>query len=114
MPSLTPPRPSVNQIEWSPFGWSRDMLESCRERGIVIQSYSPLTRATRLDDHRLREIAAEYGKTSAQLRLRWQLQLGVAPLPKANNHDHRARRAFLQPAPHHRHRPAYALGSGRR
>jgi 2,5-diketo-D-gluconate reductase A len=82
--------PSVNQIEWSPFGWSRSMLDYCRDRGIVIQGYSPLTRAARLDDDRLREIAAEYRKTPAQLMLRWQLQLGVVPLPKANHRDHLA------------------------
>ena len=82
--------PSVNQIEWSPFGWSRSMLDYCRDRGIVIQGYSPLTRAARHDDDRLREIAAEYGKTPAQLMLRWQLQLGVVPLPKANHRDHLA------------------------
>jgi 2,5-diketo-D-gluconate reductase A len=80
--------PAVNQIEWSPFGWSPSMLDYCRDRGIVIQGYSPLTRAARLDDDRLRQIAAEYRKTSAQLMLRWQLQLGVVPLPKANSRDH--------------------------
>jgi len=31
--------PAVNQIEWSPFGWSREMLDYCRERGITIQAY---------------------------------------------------------------------------
>jgi diketogulonate reductase-like aldo/keto reductase len=39
--------PAVNQIEWSPFGWSAEMLSWCRERGIVIQAYSPLTRGRR-------------------------------------------------------------------
>lgn len=80
--------PVVNQIEWSPFGWSRDMLDYCRERGIVIQAYSPLTRAQRLDDERLAELAAEYERTPAQLLLLWNLQLGVAPLPKANRLEH--------------------------
>src|SRR5215207_7182601 len=49
--------PAVNQIEWSPFGWSREMLDYCRERGITIQAYSPVTRAKRLGDERLTEIA---------------------------------------------------------
>ena len=39
--------PAVNQIEWSPFGWSSEMLDFCQEQGIVIQAYSPLTRAER-------------------------------------------------------------------
>ena len=80
--------PVVNQIEWSPFGWSTDMLDYCRERDIVIQSYSPLTRTERLGDEKLAEVAAEYGKTPAQILLRWNLQLGVVPLPKANRKDH--------------------------
>lgn len=80
--------PVVNQIEWSPFGWSQEMLDYCREREIVVQAYSPLTRGRRLDDERLAELAAEYDRTPAQLLLRWNLQLEVAPLPKANRVEH--------------------------
>ncbi len=80
--------PVVNQIEWSPFGWSQEMLDYCRARGIVIQAYSPLTRVQRLDEERLVELAAEYDRTAAQLLLRWNLQLEVAPLPKANRLEH--------------------------
>lgn len=80
--------PAVNQIEWSPFGWDVEMLDYCRERDIVIQAYSPLTRATRLDDQRLAGMAALYDKTPAQVLVRWDLQLGVAPLPKANQKRH--------------------------
>ena len=80
--------PVVNQIEWTPFGWSRTMLDYCRERGIVIQAYSPLTRAHRLVDARLRDIAAQCARTPAQVLIRWNLQSGVAPIPKANRRDH--------------------------
>lgn len=80
--------PVVNQIEWTPFGWSPAMLDACRERGIVIQAYSPLTRTSRLDDPRLGTIAERHGKTPAQILLRWNLQLGVVPLPKANRREH--------------------------
>lgn len=80
--------PAVNQIEWSPWGWSPAMLDACREHGIIIQAYSPLTRAKRLDDQRLVEIAGAYGKTPAQALLRWNLQRAVVPLPKANRAAH--------------------------
>jgi 2,5-diketo-D-gluconate reductase A len=80
--------PVVNQIEWSPLGHSDSMLEFCRNEGIVIQAYSPLTRAERLDDTRLEDIAARYGRTPAQLLIRWNLQLGTVPLPKANHKEH--------------------------
>lgn len=80
--------PAVNQIEWSPFGHSPEMREYCRRHGILIQAYSPLTRARRLDDAVLARIAAKYGKTTAQLLIRWNLQLGTMPLPKANQRRH--------------------------
>jgi len=80
--------PVVNQIEWSPFGWSPNMLDYCTLRGIVLQAYSPLTRALRLDDDMLVALAAEYERTPAQILLRWDVQLGVAPVPKAARHEH--------------------------
>jgi 2,5-diketo-D-gluconate reductase A len=80
--------PAVNQIEWSPFGWSEAMLDHCRQHDIVIQAYSPLTRTERLDDDLLAEIAADHGKSPAQVLVRWAIQLGVVPLPKANDVDH--------------------------
>lgn len=80
--------PAVNQIEWTPFGWSQEMLDYCRERRIIIQAYSPLTRAQRLHDERLERVAAAYDRTPAQVLLAWALRLGVAPLPKANQRAH--------------------------
>jgi diketogulonate reductase-like aldo/keto reductase len=80
--------PAVNQVEWSPFGHSPQMLDFCRDNDIVIQAWSPLTRAQRLNNDKLGAMAARYGKTPAQLMLRWNLQLGVVPLPKANQQEH--------------------------
>ena len=82
--------PTVNQIEWSPFGWSREMLDFCNQHGIVIQAYSPLTRGRRLDNERLRSVAARHDRTPAQVLLRWSVQRGAVPLPKANRRDHLA------------------------
>jgi diketogulonate reductase-like aldo/keto reductase len=80
--------PVVNQIEWSPFGWSREMKGFCDENDIVIQAYSPLTRERRLGDAVVQRIADDHKVTPAQLLLRWGLQHGVAPLPKANQAKH--------------------------
>jgi 2,5-diketo-D-gluconate reductase A len=80
--------PVVNQIEWSPFGHSPRMLDFCHDNHIVIQAWSPLTRARRLNDDKLATMAARYGKTPPQLLIRWNLQLGVVPLPKANHTRH--------------------------
>lgn len=85
---ITGEMPAVNQIEWSPFGHSSDMLDYCRENNIILQAYSPLTRATRLGDDTLVRMAASYNKTPAQLLIRWNLQLGTVPIPKANQLEH--------------------------
>lgn len=80
--------PAVNQIEWSPFGHSADMMEYCNGNGIVIQAYSPLTRSERLDDDLLNSLAAKYSKSPAQLLIRWNLQIGTVPIVKANQPQH--------------------------
>lgn len=80
--------PAVNQIEWSPFGFSNEMQRYAAAKGMVIQAYSPLTRTSRLDDATLAEIGARHGKSPAQVLLRWDLQRGTVPLPKANLREH--------------------------
>ena len=86
--AATGEQPAVNQVEWSPFGWSPELLDHCRGHGIVVQAYCPLTRGERLGDERLAEVAAACDRTPAQVLLRWNLQLGTVPLPKANRREH--------------------------
>jgi diketogulonate reductase-like aldo/keto reductase len=64
------------------------MLEYCRERSILIQAYSPLTRGERLDDMTLTEVGKDHGKTPAQVLIRWNFQLGTNPVPKASTREH--------------------------
>lgn len=85
---ITGVMPVVNQIEWTPFGWSKEMKEFCKENRIVIQAYSPLTRAKRLDDGALQGIGMKYNKSPAQILVRWCLQQGIVPLPKASTKQH--------------------------
>jgi 2,5-diketo-D-gluconate reductase A len=80
--------PVVNQIEWTPFGHSRDMLTYCRDNDIIIQAYSPLSRQERLHDEPLLELSEQYNKTPAQIIIRWNLQNGVVPLIKASTGQH--------------------------
>lgn len=80
--------PAVHQVEWSPFGHSDALKNHHEEHGIQLQAYSPLTRGERLDDPRLREIAGAHDRSPAQVLIRWNLQEGVIPLPKANSEDH--------------------------
>ena len=64
------------------------MIRYAADNDIVIQAYSPLTRAKRLKDAKLLRIAQRYGKTAAQVLIRWNIQKDIVPLPKANNLDH--------------------------
>jgi len=75
--------PAVNQIEFSPFLYQRDLLLFCQKHNIVVQSYSPLTAGKRLNDPVLWSIAEKYKKTPAQVLIRWNLQHHLVPLPKS-------------------------------
>jgi diketogulonate reductase-like aldo/keto reductase len=87
--------PAVHQLEWSPFGHSLDMLSFCRAQDIVLQAYSPLTRGKRLKDESLAGMALKHGKSPAQLILRWNLQHGVVPIPKAYREDHQRENLYI-------------------
>lgn len=75
-------KPMVNQVELHPLLTQKRLLSFCRTEGIQIQSWSPLMQG-RLDLPLIKELSAKYGKTAAQIVLRWHLQLGVATIPKS-------------------------------
>lgn len=81
--------PAINQIEMSPYNYlqRKETIDLCHNAGIVIEAYSPLTKGRKLRDHRLVEMAAKYGKTAAQLLIRWALEKGFVVLPKSVNRD---------------------------
>lgn len=79
----SPVVPAIDQIEFSPFLYQKDLLSYCRDKGIVLEAYSPLTRGRRLDDPRLVALAREYGRTPAQMMIRWVLQKGMVVIPKS-------------------------------
>ena len=74
--------PMVNQIEFHPGYPQTWNVEFCKVHGILPEAWSPLGRTRVLQDERLAGIAAKYGKTVAQLCVRFALQCGVVPLPK--------------------------------
>ena len=79
----SPVPPSVNQVEFHPFLYQRELLEYCRRHRIQLEAYSPLTRGQRLRDPRVVEIAAKNRRTPAQVLIRWGLQHGVVEIPKS-------------------------------
>jgi len=80
--------PAVNQVEFSPFLYQRQLLEFCRAHRIQVEAYCPLTRGRKLRDRTLSMIARKHAKTPAQVLLRWALQHDVVVIPKS---QHRAR-----------------------
>ena len=79
--------PAVNQVEFTPFLYQKELLQYCQQQGIQLESYSPLTRGRKLTDERLLSIGDKHGKSSAQVLLRWNLQHGVVIIPKSITHE---------------------------
>lgn len=75
--------PAVNQIELTPFLQRRETTALCRELGIALEAYSPLTRGERLKHPVVVEIATALQRSPAQVLLRWNIQHGVIVLPKS-------------------------------
>lgn len=79
--------PAVNQVEFHPYLFQKDLLEFCREYGIILTAYSPLTHGQRLNDPKLKALAGRYGKTPAQLLIRWGLQHDLVVIPKSSKRE---------------------------
>jgi diketogulonate reductase-like aldo/keto reductase len=77
--------PTVNQIEVSPFLQQRDARAACKDRGIVVEAYSPLTRGRRLSHAVVTGIARRIARSPAQVLLRWGIQHDLVVLPKSAN-----------------------------
>lgn len=84
--------PAVNQVEFHPYLYQRELLEFCVAKGIIIEAYSPLTHGERLNDRKLLAVAKRYSatgragaKSAAQILIRWALQHGLVVIPKSAN-----------------------------
>jgi methylglyoxal/glyoxal reductase len=76
--------PAVNQVEFHPFLYQKDLLSFCEKNGIQLEAYSPLTRGKRLKHPAILDIAKKYGnKTPAQVLIRWSLQHNLIVIPKS-------------------------------
>lgn len=77
--------PSIAQLEFHPGHLQFPALEYYRQKGIQVQAWSPIGRGRVLDDVLIRELAGKYHVTPAQICIRFCIQEGVMPLPKASN-----------------------------
>lgn len=75
--------PVLNQVELHPWSPQTALRELHAELGIATESWSPLASGQLLDDPTLAVIAEKHGKSTAQVMIRWHLQLGLIVLPKS-------------------------------
>jgi diketogulonate reductase-like aldo/keto reductase len=77
--------PMVNQMEFHPYLIQQSLLDRCAKHNIVYQAWSPIMQGKVFEIDVLKEIGKKYGKNEVQVVLRWDLQRGVATIPKSVN-----------------------------
>lgn len=80
--------PVINQVEFHPFLYQKDLLTYCQSAGIKIEGYSPIFRARRSDNRLLQKLAHKYSKSPSQIILRWQIEHEIIPIPRSQNPRH--------------------------
>lgn len=77
--------PMVNQLKLCPGITQEEAVSYCREKGIVVEAYSPFGTGTIFDVPQMKALSEKYGKSVGQICLRWCLQMGFVALPKSSN-----------------------------
>ncbi|MBO4483893.1 MAG: aldo/keto reductase [Lachnospiraceae bacterium] len=76
-------KPMVNQIRLCPGETQDELVEYCRAQGMILEAYSPLGNGKIFEVPEMKALADKYGKSIAQICIRWGLQKGYLPLPKS-------------------------------
>ena len=90
-------RPMIMQVECHPYYPAEAVKPFCDAAGIRLQSWFPLGHGSRdmMDEALITELAAKYGKTAAQIILRWHTQMGFGLVPGSKSHNHIAENADI-------------------
>lgn len=75
--------PTINQVEFSPYNYQKELLDFCNKNKIVLEAYSPLTRMKKLDDPKVLQISKKHNKTIAQVLIRWAIEHEIVVIPKS-------------------------------
>jgi diketogulonate reductase-like aldo/keto reductase len=79
----------TNQVEYHPLTSKSDLLELCLDHGVMLTAYTPVARGRVVGNDTLEGIGERYGKTAAQVALRWLVQQElVSAIPKASTPEH--------------------------
>ncbi|ELH0987988.1 aldo/keto reductase [Staphylococcus pseudintermedius] len=76
-------KPVINQVEFHPYLTQKRLRVYLEAQNIHMESWSPLMNAQILEDDTVKQVAAEVGKSPAQVIIRWNLQHGVVTIPKS-------------------------------
>jgi len=79
---------SINQVEFHPYLYQKELLEFCRAHDIVITAYSPLARGKVFKDSQIKALAEKYDQSPARLVLRWLVEKEIVVIPKASSVEH--------------------------
>ncbi|KPN96178.1 aldo/keto reductase [Lysinibacillus sp. ZYM-1] len=74
--------PVINQIEFHPHLTQEEVRAYCNDKGIQVEAWSPLMNGALLEEVLIQELASKYGKTPAQIVLRYDVQHNVVTIPK--------------------------------
>lgn len=79
--------PDINECYASPIGSKQELVDYCNSINCLFMTYSPLMdlSAGRIEAYKLKEICSKYGKSEAQIILRWNIERGCMPLPKTKS-----------------------------
>lgn len=75
--------PAVNQVEFHPYLYQRELLQYCTENNIQMEAYSSFGKGELLKERRIIDVAKKCERTPAQVLLRWAMQHNVIVIPKA-------------------------------
>ncbi|QFF99271.1 aldo/keto reductase [Psychrobacillus glaciei] len=75
--------PVINQVEFHPHLQQEVLLAFCKEHNMQLEAWAPLMQGGLLEDPTIAKIAEKYGKSNAQVILRWDIQNGVVTIPKS-------------------------------
>lgn len=78
----------VNQVEFHPYLYQKELLEFCKENNIIITAYCPLAHGELINEPTLKKIGEKHNKSASQVSLRWLIQKGTIVVPKASSEKH--------------------------
>lgn len=81
-------QPMINQVLAHISNTPFELIQYSQDNGILVEAYSPIAHGAVLDNEDLIEMAKRYGVSVAQLCIRYDLQLGLLPLPKTQTYEH--------------------------